>query len=148
MRILNPIPALAIFLTLLIGIAFLNCDNTEKFSPEKEAAINSARHWIALIDSGRYEQSWQIASAAFKADVTQRQWRIGLEQIRAPYGRVKSRNIKATKPLEDRAGGARQKKLVVEFTTFFENQFAASEFVTVLLENDAIWRVSAYYLDR
>ena len=133
---------------ILISIVLLGCSDNEKVSPEKKAAVNSALHWVALIDSGRYEESWQVAFASFKEDVTQRQWRIGLEQIREPYGMVMSRKIKETKNLASKQSRSPQKNLVVEFTTQFENQQVATEFVTVLLDNDGRWRVSAYYLDR
>ena len=137
-----------ILLAMLFSITSFNCNDDEKPSVEKQAAINSARHWVTLIDSGRYEQSWQIATDKFRQELTARQWRIGLEQIREPYGRVKSRNIKSTKHLENGANGAYQKNLVVEFKTFFENEQSATEFITVMLGKDGAWRVSAYYLDR
>jgi hypothetical protein len=149
MKILLPKPvAWATHLVLLFSVAFLRCDsNTEKISPEEEAAINSARYWIALIDSGQFDQSWQIATAEFKANVTQRQWRIGLEQIRVPYGRVKSHKIKSSRLSQRVTKGQRQKKCVVEFTTLFENQDTTTEFVTLLLD-DTKWNVSAYYFNR
>ena len=142
------IPGYTISLALSICIFLSGCGDSEEKSPEKKAAINSALHWVTLIDSGRYDESWQISHTSFKKDVTQRQWRIGLEQIRAPYGRVRSRKIKETKSLSAKPGVMPKKNLVVEFTTLFEDHQTATEFVTVIPDNEGTWLVSAYYLDR
>jgi hypothetical protein len=148
MRILVPGYTTAISLTLSVCIFLSGCGDNERKSPEKEAAINSALHWVTLIDSGGYDESWQIAHPSFKEDVTQQQWRIGLEQIRAPYGMVRSRKVKETKSLSAKPGVMPKKNLVVEFATQFEDHQTAAEFVTVIPDDEGIWRVSAYYLDR
>ncbi len=148
MRISIPECTIAISLALSISIFLSGCRDNPKDWPEKEAAINTALHWVTLIDSGRYDESWQIAHSSFKQDVTERQWRIGLEQIRMPYGKVKSRIIKEAKSLSTKPGATSKKNLVVELTTQFENHQTATEFVTVIPDNEGTWHVSAYYLDR
>jgi hypothetical protein len=140
------IPGYTIPLSICIFLS--GCGDSIEKAPERGAAVNSALHWVALIDSGKYDESWQIANPSFKEDVTQRQWRIGLEQIRAPYGMVRSRKIKETKSLSTKPDVMPKKNLVVEFTTQFEDEQTATEFVTVIPDNDGTWRVSAYYLDR
>jgi hypothetical protein len=42
-------------------------------NPEK-AARKSAIEWLALVDAGKYGESWTEASEAFKAAVSRTQW--------------------------------------------------------------------------
>jgi hypothetical protein len=53
-------------LALLLGI----CSVTQGQQKPEELAQRSADAWLALVDSGKYAESWQEASQLFKAAVT------------------------------------------------------------------------------
>jgi hypothetical protein len=57
-------------LTLLLGI----CSAAQAQQKPEELAERSADDWLALVDSGKYVESWQEASQLFKAAVTKEEW--------------------------------------------------------------------------
>ncbi len=133
---------------LAVLIFFSSCNKKlEEFSPEQQAAINSATTWLNLVADGKYGQSWQIASQSFKKDVTERQWEIGLKHMRAPYGSVQSRTVKSCRLSDYDSYMGRHQKAETEFRITFENQNEVTEFLTLQLVDDT-WRVVSYYLDR
>jgi hypothetical protein len=57
-------------LAMLLGV----CSATQAQQKPEELAQQSADAWLALVDSGKYAESWQEASQLFKAAVTKEQW--------------------------------------------------------------------------
>lgn len=63
-------------------------------APEKEmAAVASSEKWLALVDSGKYAESWTEAAGYFKNAVTQEQWAQSLRAVRGPLGKVISKEV-------------------------------------------------------
>lgn len=138
--ILAPIVAVTIF--------FLSCGgNNDQFSSEKEAVTNSATTWLKQLDDRQYSQSWLDAGPSFKADMTKRQWEIGMKYLRTPYGGVISRKIKSCKLVDYDPQTGHHQLAATEFRTTFKDQKTVTEFVHLEFVNN-LWRVSIYYLDR
>src|SRR5271167_1631848 len=78
-------------LTLLLGI----CSPAQAQQKPEQLAQQSADAWLALIDSGKYADSWQEASQLFKAHVTKEQWQSALVATRDPLGKMVSRKLKS-----------------------------------------------------
>ena len=49
-----------------------------------DAAIKAAGSWLAILDAGKYGESWSEGAAALRAVVTQAKWEDGLRAVRAP----------------------------------------------------------------
>ena len=43
-------------------------------SPAERAAVDSANHWLALVDAGKYAASWDVAAQLFKDAVAKDDW--------------------------------------------------------------------------
>jgi hypothetical protein len=127
-------------LVLVSGIAA--AQDTEK----EKAAVASAEKWLAVVDEGRYEESWQEAAAYFKNTVTQDQWKQSLQVVRKPLGKLVSRNIKTTIYKTSLPGAPDGEYLVIQFVTAFENKASAIETVTPMFDKDGTWRVSGYFI--
>jgi Protein of unknown function (DUF4019) len=56
-----------------------------------KAAAASAEKWLALVDDGKYTQSWREAAAYFRGAVTEANWVTSLIGVRKPLGKVGSR---------------------------------------------------------
>ena len=135
------IAAITLVAGLLAGSA---AQAQEEESISKASA--AAGHWLALLDSAGYGESWAQAATIFKHAVTEADWVKAMYAIRAPLGAVKSRQLKSTQFTKTLPGAPDGDYVVVQFETRFENKAAAIETVVPLLEKDGAWRVSGYFI--
>ncbi|HEY1472370.1 MAG TPA: DUF4019 domain-containing protein [Candidatus Acidoferrum sp.] len=120
---------------------------TSQTSPKPEdLARKSAESWLALTDSGKYAESWQEASASFKAAVTQDQWLSALKSVRTPAGKVLSRNLKSATYMKDPPNAPAGEYVIIQYDTAFENKKDAVETVVPTLDKDGKWRVSGCFI--
>lgn len=115
--------------------------------PEKEkAAVAAAEKWVALVDGGKYAESWKEAAAYFRNAVRQAQWEQLARAVRQPLGKLVSRKVKATTYKTALPGAPDGEYVIIEFETSFENKKAAIETVTPMLDKDGQWRASGYFI--
>ncbi len=115
--------------------------------PEKEkAAVAAAEKWVALVDGGKYAESWKEAAAYFRNAVPQAQWEQLARAVRQPLGKPVSRKVKATTYKTALPGAPDGEYVVIEFETSFENKKDAVETVTPMLDKDGQWRASGYFI--
>lgn len=116
-------------------------------APDKEsAAVAAAEQWLALIDTGKYAESWKESAAYFRNAISQQQWQQSLSAVRAPLGKVISRAVKTKKYLTAVPGAPAGEYVVIHFATSYEKKAAALEMVTPMLDKDGKWRVSGFYI--
>ena len=112
---------------------------------EFQNAQTAAHAWLLDVDQGDYPKSWQEAAEPFKKAVTPAQWQSTLNEVRAPFGKVVSRqpiSAKYTRSLPDAMTG---EYVVIQYQTRFANRTAV-ETVTPMREADGVWRVSGYFV--
>jgi Protein of unknown function (DUF4019) len=102
--------------------------------------------WFALTDSGKYAESWQEASASFKAAVSQDQWLSALNSVRAPLGKVLSRKLKSATYMKVPPNTPVGEYVVIQYDTSFENKKDSVETIAPTLDKDGKWRVSSYFI--
>jgi hypothetical protein len=110
----------------------------------EEAAQVVAEKWLALVDDGKYDESWKSLAKSFKEMVKKRSWSSMISEVRQPLGKVISRKLKSAEFTKDLRGAPEGEYVVLKFDTVFENKTNAVETVTPTLEPDLIWRVSGY----
>src|ERR1700719_5148662 len=66
---------------------------TPQPKPEQPAQ-QSSESWLALVDSGKYAESWQECAQIFQAAVTKEQWQSALRATRDPLGKLLWRKLK------------------------------------------------------
>jgi len=136
------ISASTFLLTLLL------CASTIAQAQQKPEQLGqqSAQSWLALVDSGKYANSWDEAAQYFKSAVTKDQWLDALGQARTPQGKVLSRKLKSatyTKTLPNAPDG---EYVVIQYDTDFEHKAGATEMIVPMLDKDGKWRVSGYFI--
>jgi len=109
-------------------------------------AQRSVESWLALVDGGRYAESWQAAAAFFRNAMTADKWAEAAKAVRAPLGPVKSRSIKSATSAKTLPGAPDGDYVVFQFGTTFEKKSAAVETVTAVQESDGNWRVVGYFI--
>jgi hypothetical protein len=128
---------LAIVIAVLPGTAY-----TQQTAQQR--AAQSAKSWLALVDAGKYGQSWNDVSQYLKKKITKKEWVAELQQIRAPLGAVTSRRFADVQLRNDLRGLPAGQYAAVQFTTTFEKSPTAPEVVAMVLESGQ-WRVVAYF---
>ena len=102
---------------------------------------SAARQWLALVDAGRWEDSWRLTGAAFRALNTAAVWASASEKARTPLGAARSRTLVAQEDVPAPPQGYR----LVKFRTSFANKPEAFETLTLARE-DGGWRVTGVYI--
>jgi hypothetical protein len=109
-------------------------------------ALEAAKTWLVLTDSGDYGQSWENAATYFKGAVRKTQWGETAKAVREPLGAVVTRSLKSTTYATSLPGAPDGKYVVIQFSSSFRNKANATETVTPMLDKDGQWRVSGYYI--
>ena len=105
--------------------------------PPQPTADNS---WLAIVDSGKYAESWEMAAASFQSTTSKEEWMARLEKVRRPLGKVISRQLRSVKHT---TAGKRQE---VRFDTSFEGLLAAVETVTFAAQPNSEWKAIGYLI--
>jgi hypothetical protein len=128
----------------LLALLLVNLAQSQQ-KPE-QVAQKPAEAWLALVDSGKYAESWQEASQLFKSAVTQEQWQAAVSAARNPLGKLLSRNLKSATYTKTLPGAPDGDYVVIQYDSTFEHKRAAIETITPVLDKDGKWRVSGYFI--
>jgi hypothetical protein len=133
------------FITVLLFALLLSASAAAQAKPE-QVAQQSADAWLALVDTGKYAQSWDEAAQLFKSAVSKDQWQQMLHATRDPLGKVASRKLKSANYTKSLPGAPDGEYVVIQYDTGFEHKQTAVETITPMLDKDGKWRVSGYYI--
>ena len=112
----------------------------------EEAAQKSAEAWLALADSGKYPESWDEASSAFRSKITKDTWTSKLQQTRSPLGAQKSRKLATAKYIKNPPNAPEGEFVILTFDTSFDQLASSTETVSMLLDKDGKWRAAGYFI--
>jgi hypothetical protein len=127
-------------------VAFLATLAIAHGADSDQPAIDAANKWLALVDAGKYAESWTAAAGYFKKAVTQEQWTAQAQAARQPLGALVSRKVSTHTAATSFPGAPDGKYVVIQYETSFANKKKAVETVTPMLEPDGTWHVSGYYI--
>ncbi len=105
------------------------------------AIVQSARDWLALVDAGRWDQSWNATGKAFKDLNTSAKWAEVSQSVRPPLGAAVSREMLSRESVPTPPHGNE----IVKFRTSFANKPDALETVALVHEGGQ-WRVVGYWI--
>lgn len=109
------------------------------------ATEKSARAWLALVDAGKWDQSWDAASTMFKSQVTAAKWASMIEPVRKPLGTLATRSLKGAKQTNTLPGAPDGDYVMMQFTTAFSAQSSTTETI-VLVREGSDWKVAGYFI--
>ncbi len=112
----------------------------------EELAQQSSEAWLAVVDSGKYAQSWDEAAQLFQAAITNDQWQSALGGARTPQSKVLSRKLKSATYTKTLPGAPDGEYVVIQYDTGFEHKRSAVETVVPMVDKDGKWRVSGYFI--
>ena len=111
-----------------------------------DKAVEAAEAWLAMVDAGNAQGSWDQASALFKTSLPAKDWKEAMAAIRVPFGPVLGRKSSSAVFTTSVPGAPDGEYVVIQFDTAFANKLGAVETVTPQKEKDGTWRVSGYYI--
>jgi len=132
--------SLVLLVPLILSAPIQSVLNVEKVAQE------GAETWLELVDSERYDESWDEAASLIRNAVTKEDWAQSIRGARAPLGKLVSRTVKSRTYTETLPGAPDGHYVVIQFETTFENKKSAVETVTPMKDSDGQWRVSGYYI--
>ena len=135
----------AVLLLCLAGVVLFSAPAAADEAMEQKA-VTAAKAWLALVDSGDYEKSWNTAAEYFQNAVAQQQWQLSLTAARKPLGQVVSRQLRSKQYTTSLADAPDGQYLVIQYETSFENKKSAVETITPMVNADGKWRVAGYYI--
>src|SRR6056297_3529876 len=112
---------------------------------QKVDAIKAANHWLSLVDAGNYVKSWHEASTYFKSKVSIEKWEQMARDLREPLDECTSRKLQLSHYATTLPAAPDGEYYIMKYSTSFEKKKSAIETVTVMLDEDARWRVTGYY---
>ncbi|MBN2137841.1 MAG: DUF4019 domain-containing protein [Sedimentisphaerales bacterium] len=111
-----------------------------------EKALAAAEQWLALIDAGKYADSWDQAAGYFKTAVPKEAWLASLSKTRTPLGKNVSRKLRTKKFATSIPGAPDGEYVIIQYQAGFEKESVVIETITPMLDKDGNWRVSGYFV--
>lgn len=86
---------------------------------KKQAAVEAAVAWLALVDNKEYEKSWEETAEFFRRSVTKADWPKTLEILRTPLGKVSKREAVVSEYFLNIPNAPEGEYVVIQFKTDF-----------------------------
>lgn len=138
----------SILLAIVIGslLSLAGPTQNDPARAAEKAAVKAAESWLALVDSGEYEESWRETAKGFREKVTMEQWRVSVNSARQPLGKFQSRKLKGAKYTTKLPNAPDGEYVIIQFESTFDNKPLAVETIVPVLDQDGKWRVSGYFV--
>jgi hypothetical protein len=120
----------------------------------EEQAVVRAEEWLALVDAGDFEESWEHTASHFKSGIfekhffksgiSKQQWQSSLRTVQESLGKAVLRRLKSKLYTTELPWELAAEYMVIEYETTFDRQMNRTEIVILMKESDGEWRVSGY----
>jgi DNA-binding CsgD family transcriptional regulator len=108
----------------------------------ESSATKATRAWLALVDAGKWRESFAGTAKSFQTNNTYEMWRDASVGGRVPLGRVLSRRLVSDEQIPAPPHGNQ----LVRFKTHFANKANATETLT-LVQEEGVWKIVGYIID-
>jgi hypothetical protein len=136
---------IALLVALVLPVFAAAAADTSNQAVVDPAVVDAAKNWLALIDSSKYEQSWNEASKLFQEHVTKAQWAKQAKIAREPFGNVVSRSTQVVRFTTSLPGVPDGQYAVLQFHAKFAHKANAVETVT-MMRQDGMWKAGGYFI--
>ena len=109
-------------------------------------AMSAATAWLASLDAGRVDETWQDSATLMRQAVGREQWEKALQEVRGTLGPLVSRKLMSATYTRELPNAPAGEYVVIRYQARYENRALVTETVTPMREKDGSWRVSGYYV--
>lgn len=106
-------------------------------------ATQVAEQWLALIDQGKYAETWPVTSRFFQTNMPQDKWVQVLTSANQTLGKAVDRKMSGREARSNIEGAPQGQYILVGYATDFERKPGLLETVTLIGE-DGTWKVVGY----
>ena len=116
-------------------------------SEKVEQARPTAAEFLALVDDGKFPESWQSSASLMREKVTLQDWTEKLDKARNLSGALLKRTEKSASYATEVKDSPDGEYIMLIYTSDFQKAADVSEYVTVMLE-DGDWKVAGYFMQQ
>lgn len=109
-------------------------------------ATTATTAWLALVDAGKYEESWTAAASAFQKAVTKADWSAALTRARGPYEPFGARTLLGARYLENIPNAPPGPYVVIQYQTKAGAGHEVVETISLMREGPGNWLVGGYFI--
>jgi tetratricopeptide (TPR) repeat protein len=113
---------------------------------ETKKAHEAVKKWLALLDEGKYAETWDESAGLFRKASAKKQWIATLKGLLGSLGKMKSRTRQDADYRTSLPGSPEGEYVIFTFKTVYAKKPATIETVTPMRDKDGKWRVSGYYI--
>jgi Protein of unknown function (DUF4019) len=121
-------------------------------SPSQDAvtaATEATNTWLAIVDAGKFADSWKNTAEVFKLGVAETEWVVDLDAIRSKLGKTTMRELKTAQFSTTLRGAPMTGEYVtISYLTKFALAPLAMETLVVSKEADGEWRIAGYNIGK
>jgi Protein of unknown function (DUF4019) len=107
--------------------------------------IEAGQKWLALIDAGKADVAWDVASKQLQSVVKRDKFVAEMREVRKPLGKFASRKPIKFARAHDLPGAPVGDYAIIEYEVNFAGGKRLSEQLVWSLEENDTWRVAGYY---
>jgi hypothetical protein len=131
---------------LLACITALMLPASAMAADASEPAAGAAESWLALVDAGKYDQSWNAAAKLFQQRVSAAQWPAAVKSARELLGALVSRTPPDVRLAKSLPGVPDGQYALIHFHAKFANKADALETMTMMMDGGA-WKAAGYFIN-
>lgn len=109
-------------------------------------ATAAAESWLALVDAGRYEASWDQAAPAFRQTVVQADWVVAVGRARIPFEPFGERRLSGAAFHATLPNAPPGPYVILTYLTAVAGARTVTETVVPMRTETGEWRVSGYFV--
>ncbi|RIV83396.1 helix-turn-helix domain-containing protein [Aurantiacibacter zhengii] len=142
--------------TLMTGDAPANTEAaTANAFEESEDAMPASRDaesmaeaeaFLAEVDAGDWEGSWEVAGAYFQSEASVAEWAAIIDPVRTPLGAVDARSIATVQRASTLPGAPEGEYEVLQFNTQFAGRAEPAIETLIMLQGADGWQVTGYFI--
>ncbi len=119
----------------------------DAYEMQKAMGRQVAVQWLAFGDEGNWGATWDNAARTFQQALPKPKWEAKAVAVREPLGALVERKILVVKYETSLPGAPDGEYVVIQFNARYENKAHAVETVSVVKEDDGMWRVTGYFIN-
>jgi hypothetical protein len=135
-------------LFLLTAVAGLSAQESA-VEPSEQEAIEAAQEvalsWVALVDAGEYEASWDQAAGGFQDAVTPASWETSVIDARKQFEPFGEREEIESQYLVDPPGAPAGEYVLLRYRTQVSGDRTVVETILPMKEGE-VWKVGGYFV--